>query len=785
MRHRFRTLAVTAVVLGACSGSVRDRSSTDGVVPPGSTSGGTPVATVGGGGPGDGVTNGWSNPAVWGGKVPDGTSDVKIGKGTSVVLDKSTCVGSLTIEGELSFADQDLELCARWILVHAGGRLRIGSPSQPFEHRATITLSAPDPDEDVVGMGTKFLAAMDGGTLDIHGGGPRTAWTKLARPVNPGDTTIVVDDAAGWSAGDEIIVTSDTTEPHELEVFTIGKIDGKTLTLDKPLTHARAGTVKTLEGRTFDERAEVGVLSRRVVVQGDTQSDVSRFGGHTMIMAGGKAFVEGVEFVRMGQFERLGHYPFHWHIAGRSDGQYIKRSVVKAGYQRGFVVHSTNGVTVADNIAFDTTGHNFIVETSVTTGNVFDHNLAANNKLGLFANPDIVPQHDAQAAGFWIRSADNTFTNNAVAGSESNGFWFDSVENVQTVFEHNSIHSVAGRGTRADFVRDSGLQVQTTDAAKNGPSLTTLRSSLLFANGTTSIWPHKGAQIYEDFIIDSPVAGTVSEGVASTFKNTLFLGKGNALVIQYLGKVTAVDSTFVGCGMLFGSDIATDPLADISIKGGKFVDVAKASMSPMENGVFEALDDSYLPKGFYVPGDPSDAAIVPPGAVKIMAPDEGGDVPFYYRSDRRYRIGKLTVGLETTSPTFDPNVTIRRSDGARYNDTGSGNNGYRLLLDDSLRYEFEGMPNSAKLFVYLQTFDFGYPSDPPKATVEIALPRSAQPKEVSTVEGDISRDYSFKPMQRAASLDDFRASPAGRYYYDDGKKLLYLQADNQVWKHIE
>jgi hypothetical protein len=630
-------------------------------------------------------------------------------------------------------------------------------------------------------MGTKFLAAMDGGTLDIHGGGARTAWTKLGKPVAAGDSTITVDEASGWNAGDEIVITSDTPEPNEAEVHTITRLDGKVLTLDAPLAHARAGTVKMLEGRTVDERAEVGLLTRRVVIQGDVQSDANRFGGHTMIMAGGKALVEGVEFIRMGQYDRLGRYPFHWHVAGKSDGQYIKRSVVKTGYQRGFVVHSTSGVTVADNISFDTTGHNFIVETPVTTNNVFDHNLAVNNKLGLFTNPDIIPQADSEPAGFWIRSADNTFTNNAVGGSSANGFWFDGVENVETTFKHNSIHSVHARGTRADFVRESAMQVQTTIAASKGPSLTTFRDSIVFANAAAGIWPNDGTQVYEDFIVDG---GTVSEGSYTTFKSTLFLGTGNALGIQYSGRVVAVDSTFVNCGILFANDIATDPLADVSIERAKLVNYDRPGFTPLENGVFEALDDSYLPKGYYVSGEPGDAALVPPGAEKILF-NPRDDAAYYYRAPKRFPVGSLFVGDGGTKPTFDPNVTIRRSDGARYQDLGGSGNGYRLLLDDGLKYEFEGMASDMKAFLSLQTFDFAYDDANKVARVEIALPRSGEPKKVALVDGDVTRDFQLKPLERAATLDQFRADATNRFFYDASKKLVYLQVDNHSWKYVE
>ena len=63
----------------------------------------------------------WSESATWpGGKVPVAGDKVTIEKGKDVVLDVSPpALGSLTIEGKLSFADnKDLELTTELSLIH-------------------------------------------------------------------------------------------------------------------------------------------------------------------------------------------------------------------------------------------------------------------------------------------------------------------------------------------------------------------------------------------------------------------------------------------------------------------------------------------------------------------------------------------------------------------------------------------------------------------------------------------------------------------------------------------
>ena len=67
----------------------------------------------------------------------------------------------------------------------------------------------------------------------------------------------------------------------------------------------------------LDERAEVGLLTRNITIQGDSASLTTGIGGHVMVMQGATAHVEGVTFTRMGQKARLARYPMHWHMAGR------------------------------------------------------------------------------------------------------------------------------------------------------------------------------------------------------------------------------------------------------------------------------------------------------------------------------------------------------------------------------------------------------------------------------------------------------------------------------------
>ena len=94
-----------------------------------------------------------------------------------------------------------------------------------------------------------------------------------------------------------IVLASTDFDPHQAERRTIAGISGNTITLDSKLDYMHYGKI------TFgvDERGEVGVLSRNILIQASPDADKTLFGGHIMAMTGSRMYVSGVELNRMGQ----------------------------------------------------------------------------------------------------------------------------------------------------------------------------------------------------------------------------------------------------------------------------------------------------------------------------------------------------------------------------------------------------------------------------------------------------------------------------------------------------
>jgi hypothetical protein len=78
-------------------------------------------------------------------------------------------------------------------------------------------------------------------------------------------------------------------------------------------------------------QSEVALLSRRIVLQGDTGSAADNsFGGHSMVsgtQATGR--ISGVQADRMGQLNVLGRYPFHFHMMRGSAGAAVLISICR------------------------------------------------------------------------------------------------------------------------------------------------------------------------------------------------------------------------------------------------------------------------------------------------------------------------------------------------------------------------------------------------------------------------------------------------------------------------
>jgi hypothetical protein len=439
-----------------------------------------------------GGTN-WSDPTLWGGTLPGTNAAVVIPSGKTVVLDTDVNIRNLRVEGTLVCADKDLALTTNWILVN-GGKFECGTQAAPFQKRLVITLNATDQAEDIMGMGTKFLAAL-GGTVDLHGSS-KTSWTKLDGTAQAGATQIKVLEASNWRVGDRISIAPTDFDPLEAEERTITAISGTTLTLDTPLKYRHWGKIQTLgtTGQTLDQRAEVGMLTRGITIQA-VNAPGSHFGGHTMFMSGAVARLSGIEVAGMGQLGQLGRYPIHFHLLGDAGSKsYLKNSTIHNTLQRGVVVHQTNNLTIENNVVFNVTGHAMFLESAVEVNNTFDKNLVMlvkmvpkamrgpNKEFELYDSFNGAQYQNMKnrvtPSGFWISNQHNRIINNTVAGVQMGyGYWYNETEMSEKDIQQFFVNGNIFQGLKPEAYRKPFLEFRDNTAhsisAKNDADIIT------------------------------------------------------------------------------------------------------------------------------------------------------------------------------------------------------------------------------------------------------------------------------------------------------------------------
>jgi hypothetical protein len=396
-------------------------------------------------------------------QMPRSNGGVFISILDDVEIDQDATLEWLEIQGSLVCTDRDLNLTAKWIIIH-GGNFQCGSALNPFNKQLTITLAGPKSEEVALGagMGTKVLGAMHVGAQLRLFGEDRKGWTQLAANAAIGATSITLKEAVpSWRAGDRLIIAPSSFDAEDYDLVTISSVTGNTVNFTPALRFEHWGTLQTFDGKTLDQRAAVGLLSRNIVVQGDAQSDAQAFGGHIMSMLNASVQLSGVELRKMGQRGKFGRYPMHWHIANDRPHDFIRNSSIHSSFQRAVVLHQTNQVTVEGNVAFDITNHAFVwAEDGLERDNKFLRNLAVLNKSPIEAdfafhtpnNPVAgnSTQSEFRSASFWGRSFKHTIVGNIAGGSvDGFGFFFDRFspstlgddEQSALVFEDNVAHS--------------------------------------------------------------------------------------------------------------------------------------------------------------------------------------------------------------------------------------------------------------------------------------------------------------------------------------------------------
>ncbi|XP_078237192.1 cell surface hyaluronidase CEMIP2-like [Pogona vitticeps] len=424
----------------------------------------------------------------------------------------------------------------------------------------------------------------------------------------------LADDVTSWLPGDEIVVASTDYSMHQAEEFRLllcpecqphqVKIAGAPLYL-------HMGEI--VDG--VDMRAEVGLLTRNILIQGEMEESCygsnhcqffsfDTFGGQIKIQRNfNSVHMAGVELKHMGQ-QILGSYPVHFHLTGDVDERggydppsYLDNLAIHHCFSRCVAIHGAHGLLVKDTIGYDTLGHCFFLEDGTEQRNTFSHNLALLTKAGTILPTDRdeamclalrdgvygdyipVPSKDCTAvSSFWIAHPNNNLIDNSAAGALHVGIWylFHRVPTGQSegqypagqseltplgTFRNNRAHSNFKAGL---FI---GKGIKTTKASAENP-----REYLTVDNARFR--PHQDADP------EKPRVPAVIEGLIA-FKNNDHgaWARGGEIVFQNcgfadngIGLTLASDGTFPvddGCSLEVTQSLFVGESGNVGSQGGQ------------------------------------------------------------------------------------------------------------------------------------------------------------------------------------------------------------------------
>ncbi|MEM7511712.1 MAG: G8 domain-containing protein, partial [Bacteroidota bacterium] len=248
----------------------------------------------------------WSDPASWqSGAVPGVFEKIVIPEGKSILLDISPApVAELIIEGELIFDEQDINLIVGGIHLK-GGLLQIGRKGTPFSHKASLTLiQAPELEGGESKLQKKILIS-EGGLMRVCGANESPTWTRTKDIISPGDSLLTAVDSLDWPINAEVVLVSTGFSPEETESGTIYNQYGDHMSLASPVVHTHTADYSKKRNRTLDQRAEIGLLSHNVIIQGDQGAAYNQKGPIIRVKDKGRIQVEGAEFRFLGNKENM------------------------------------------------------------------------------------------------------------------------------------------------------------------------------------------------------------------------------------------------------------------------------------------------------------------------------------------------------------------------------------------------------------------------------------------------------------------------------------------------
>ncbi len=425
----------------------------------------------------------WSDVKTWeGGRVPGAGDSPLIATGHTVMMDVDSTVAGLSISdgGVLQFNAALSATLQSSGNVTVEGVLRMRPSNVSVVHtvrfininESNYVGSTMDPVASDVG-----LWVMGAGALDLCGTS-KTGWTNAADSVPAGATSFAVKDSTGWKVGDEIVIapmdqpdfystdwidSSATLIDFFLPKFErriITAISGNTVTFAGALVYDHSAVTSNVTSPLGNSSrkwtAEVANLTRNVRVEGTKNGTTDAYANfkraHIFIRSTAAQSVKYMQGKYLGPRKLqdggnrptliTGRYALHFHhCEDGSRGSIVEGCVLTDIGSRCYVPHVSHGITLKNNVAFNSIGEAFWYDWQEISHNcVWDGNLMAAIRIN---------GADRSCTGMLLGQGDGNIARNNAAvyancGVAHNGgacyVWQADAEGVW-IFENNISHS--------------------------------------------------------------------------------------------------------------------------------------------------------------------------------------------------------------------------------------------------------------------------------------------------------------------------------------------------------
>jgi hypothetical protein len=331
-----------------------------------------------------------------------------------------------------------------------------------------------------------------------------------------------------WQIGEEIVIASTSYNHSDAERKILVSIDatGKVLTVDTPFVNVHLGTIEAVDSDSLKLRAEVGLLTRNVLIRGADGSSSTNYGGHILMHGtADDGLVSRIEFIEMafcGQGPVVGRHCIYYQQNGDLQDSYLRGNSFHDALSSLIVLQSVRNLAVSWNVGYRSLGHSFHMQDGTETSNTIEYNLMMGTMTSWYMTE--LP------ATYLIRHPSNIFRWNRAAGSDAYGVSYmldDSTQGLDALVEicpsGNTIGELSNSVIHSNIM--TGLRIKKLISRTNPCSAER-------QEGLTDIW-------------------SINPSIRNTISNmTLFKNKDKGLLVQDIGNTAFVNFTVADSGSI-------------------------------------------------------------------------------------------------------------------------------------------------------------------------------------------------------------------------------------------